>query len=320
MTRILPLIALLALGCNGGNDTGDTEEEDLPVFNPDDPGVHMFLTLGGLEMMGSPMELAVAGFGPAAREDFDQEAPDTTPLDSCVALVQTDPVGECAGPADCAPEQQCVPDYDDDGNPEPGSEHCETPRALMDVGPMTLEGSNAGPLQLTYNAGQDGAYTRPGTDGTLDAGTLAWDTTYNFYGDGDAAQGIGPFSGEVYLPARLQLTAPAMQDVGMGMQGVKINTAAPLTLTWTGSSALPLTIDLSGGSMGGDSGAIHCRVADDGEFTISAELVAAAHLGDMAFFNMLTLERATAGSAEADGLSIAKVDTTETLLIFAGPE
>ncbi len=43
-------------------------------------------------------------------------------------------------------------------------------------------------------------------------------------------------------------------------------------------------------------------------------------VGMMAMLNMLTLERATEGSAEADGLSISAVDTTQTLLLLLQAE
>ncbi|MFH1463442.1 MAG: hypothetical protein ABIO70_03565 [Pseudomonadota bacterium] len=325
MIRMLPLAALLAAACQGDTDdqrsddtsSGDTgSEEQPPVFDPDDPGVYMFLTLGGLEMMGQPMELAVAGFAPAAREDFEADDADDTPLDTCVVVSQTTPVGECVTSEDCAPEQECVPDYDDDGNPEPGSEHCETPRDLMDVGPLTLEGANTGTLTLTYNSGQSGAYTVAGTDGTVNAGTLAYDTTYTFSGDGDPAKGLEGFSGEVYMPSQLVLTAPAMGDVGWGMEGITASTTADLALAWTGSSDGVVNVDLAGASFDGSSGAIHCVVEDDGAFTIPAAMVAEANLGELAMLNMLTLERATEGRAAGGGLSITAVDTTQTLLVF----
>jgi hypothetical protein len=320
MIRMLPFAALLALGCKGdlddtsADDTGS--QPDLPVFDPEDPGVYMFLTLGGLEMMGQAMELALGGFMPAAREDFDQAQADDTPIDSCVVVSQETPVGECVTDEDCAPEQQCVPDYDDEGNPEPGSEHCATPRDLIDVGSMTLEGANSGAMTLSYNMGQSGAYTVAGTDGTVNPGTLAYDVTYTFSGAGDSAQGLGAFTGEIYMPAQLTLTSPPMGDVGMGMQGIAVSTSSDLTLNWTGSSDGVLKVDLAGASFTGDSGAIHCVLTDDGEHTIPADMVAAAQLGDLAMLNMLTLERATTGSAEGEGLSMAAVDTTQTLLIF----
>lgn len=319
MIRMLSLALLFAVGCKGddtGAATDDTDaQEDVPVFNPDDPGVYMFLTLGGLEMMGQVMELALGGFAPAAREDFELDG-DDTPLDSCVAVSDADAVAECSTDDDCAPEQECVPDYDDDGNPVAGSEHCETPRDFVDVGTMTLEGANTGALSMSYNAGQGGAYTVTGTDGTVNAGTLAYDATYTFHGDGDSAQGLGAFTGELYLPPQLELTAPVPGDVGMGMEGIAVSTSSDLTLGWTGSSSGVLKLDLVGTSFSGESGSIHCVIADDGEFTIPADMVAAAQLGEVAMLNMLTLERATEGSAQADGLSISAVDSSQTLLLF----
>jgi hypothetical protein len=326
MNRKLALaLLLLATGCPGGplgknaDDTGSGDtapEEEVPVFDPDDPGVYMFLTLGGLEMIGQTMELALGGFMPAAREDFETEGGDSTPIDSCVVVSQETPVGECVTDEDCAPEQECVPDYDDEGNPVTGTEHCATPRDLIDVGSMTLEGARSGPLTLSYNMGQSGAYTTPGGDGTVSAGTLAYDTTYSFYGDGDSARGLGAFSGEIYMPAQLALSSPPVGDVGMGMEGIAVTLGSDLTLTWTGSSDGVLKLDLAGASFTGASGAIHCVLADDGEFTIPADMVAEAQLGELAMLNMLTLERATTGSAEGEGLSMAAVDTTQTLLVF----
>jgi len=320
MIRMLPLVALLAAGCQGDNDgkiSDDTGSEDeRPVFDPDEPGVYLFLTLGGIEMMGQPMELAMGGFAPAAREDFEKDDADDTPVDTCEVVPQTTPVGECVTDQDCATEQLCVSDYDDEGSPEPGSEHCETPRDQMDVGPMTLDGANSGALTLSYNMGQGGAYTVSGTDGTVNAGTLAYDVTYAFYGDGDSAQGLDAFSGELYMPSQIALTSPAMGDVGMGMEGITASSTSDLPLTWAGSSDGVLKVDLAGASFTGETGAIHCVLEDDGEFTIPAAMVAEAHLGELAMLNMLTLERVTQGSAQAGGLSISAVDTTQTLLIF----
>jgi hypothetical protein len=322
MKRLLPLALLLAVGCGDKDDTGPTSddtsapEEEVPVFDPEDPGVYMFLTFGGIEMMGQVIELGMGGFMPAAREDFDQEADDDTPVDSCVVVSDETPVGECSTDEDCAPEQECVPDYDDKGSPIAGSEHCSTPRDPIDVGSMTVDGLNGGPVTMSYNAGQSGAYTTPGGDGSLSAGTLAYDTTYTFYGDGDEAQGLGAFTGEIYMPAQLALTSPAVTDVGMGMMGITVGLESDLTLTWSGSSDGVVKLDLAGASFSGESGAIHCLLADDGEHTIPADMVAEAHLGELAMLNIMTLERATTGTAEGEGLTMAAVDTTQTLMVF----
>jgi hypothetical protein len=233
-----------------------------------------------------------------------------------VVVADTTPVGECVTDEDCAEEQECVQDYDDEGNPEVGSEHCETPRDLIDVGSMTLQAEGSSALTLSYNLGQSGAYTVAGTDGTVNAGTIAYDVTYAISGAGDSAQGLGAFTGELYMPAKLALTSPPLGDVGMGMEGIAVTAGSDLTLAWTGSSDGVLKVDLAGASFTGETGAIHCVLEDDGEYTIPADMVEAASLGEMALLNMLTLERATEGSVEADGLSITAADTTQTLLLF----
>ncbi len=325
MMRPLSLaLVLLALGCNP-DDTGKSADdtapdEDIPVFDPENPGTYMFLTLGGFEMMGQPMELALGGFMPAAREDFDVDSGDDTPIDTCEVVPETAEEGECVTDDDCAEEQECVPDYDDKGSPIAGSEHCSTPRDPIDVGPFTLEGASTGAMTFAYNAGQSGAYTPSGSDGTLNAGTLAYDVTYTFTGDGDAAQDLGALSGEVYMPPQLALTTPPMVDVGMGMMGISVTPETDLALAWNGSSDGVVKVDLAGASFTGESGAIHCVLSDDGEHTIPADMVAEAKLGELAMLNVLTLERATQGEAVADGLTMSAIDTTQTLLMFVQVE
>ena len=75
MIHMLPLVvALLAAGCQGdindelSDDTGS--QEDLPVFDPDDPGVYMFLTLGGIEMGLAAAEVPFKSGGVTAALDF----------------------------------------------------------------------------------------------------------------------------------------------------------------------------------------------------------------------------------------------------------
>lgn len=305
-------------GTNTGTSTGSGGTGATGGgFDPNNPGIHMFLELGAVLMMGQSIELAVAGFMPAAREDFDPPDPDDAPpIDTCVVADDTPPTPECSGPQDCAPEQQCLPENDQDGNPIPGSEHCVTPRELMDVGPMTLEGMTTGPTQLTYNSEQSGAYTVPGTDGSLQAGTLAFDTTYTFHGDGDAAQGLGAFNGEIYLPPALTLTSPPMVELGMpGVFGIQIDPNQDLVLQWSGSAAGgQLRINL----VGAQGETIDCLATDDGEFTIPAAMVQAAGLGDIAFLNMLTIDRQGEGTVSGDGITYHDIGMLQTLLINVG--
>ncbi len=309
---------------NGDQDPKDDDEpngdqEPEREFNPDDPGIHMFLDMGALLMMGDPMELCAGGFMPAAREDFDSpEDGEEIPLNTCVVVTQGDGPGpECTTDADCYPEQVCEPRYDNDEQPIPDSEHCVTPRDLMDVGPLTITGFNGGPQTLQYNPGQQGAYTTadPG-DGQLPPGTIAYDTTYTIEGGGDPAQGLGPFEGEIRVGPQLQLTSPPMTDVMGGMPGIQVNPNQDLVLEWTGEDQDgELRITLSGASMMGDDGSIECRVTDDGKFTIPQEKVAAANLGDMAFLNMLNIERLGTGFVAGEGMTHHEIGMIQGLML-----
>jgi len=339
MRKTLALVVRIALGCgamscdggnsdNGGDggpdgstdaDTDADSDTDSDEFNPDDPGIHLFLSLGSILMMSQPIEMAIGGFLPTAREDFD-EAPEAEqiPLDTCRVWEESTPTPTCEDDADCAPEQQCLPEYDDGGAPIAGTESCVTPRELLDLGPFTVEGFATGPIELTYNAGQSGAYTAPGTDGTLPAGTMAFDTTYTFSGAGNADYDLGPFEGELYVAPAMELTSPPMVELPMGgMFGIEASPTEELALEWTGENADgELLINLTGASISGDTGGtIECRVSDDGEFTIPAEMVEAAQLGDMAFLNMLTIDRRATGTASGEGLTFRAIDAIQTSII-----
>ncbi len=52
-----------------------------------------------------------------------------------------------------------------------------------------------------------------------------------------------------------------------------------------------------------------------GSFTIPAAMVQAAQLGDMAFLNMLTLERTGEGTVSGDGLTSSRIGTVLTAVI-----
>ena len=294
----------------GGSGTGGT----AGTFDPDNPGIHVSLSLGSVLMMGQSIELAVAGFMPAAREDFEpDDTGDVIPIDTCVVTDEQEPPPGCTSDEQCAPEQDCIPsEKDDNGNPIPGTEECTTPREMMDVGPLTLEGFLTGPIDLTYNSGQSGAYTVPGTDGSLNAGTLAFDTTYTFHGNGDAGQGLGSFSGQIALPPALELTSPPLVELGMpGLFGVEANPSQDLSLEWSGATGDgELRINLTGGA-----GSIDCRVADDGTFAIPAAMVEGVELADMALMNLLTLDRPTEGTVNGEGITFHAIDGLQTLLI-----
>ena len=295
-------------GAGGSANTGGAGNSG-GSYNPDQPGFNLGFQLGSLEMMGSPMAMCFATFMPTAREDFEGSA-GAIPLGTCVTSTDAGSGPSCTGDGDCAPEQQCLPEKDSNGQPQAGTERCVTPRELMDVGPMEVQGFNGGPVTLAYNAGQSGAYTTPGGDGSIPDSAVAYATTYTFSGAGDSAQGLGAYSGEVYMPPRLQLQSPPAVQLPIGIAGIEATVGQDLALVWSGSSDGSMTITLTGGS-----GSLICRVPDTGQFSIPASDVEAVGLGDMAIANMLTLERATQGSAAGAGITTSNVRAFAQILI-----
>jgi hypothetical protein len=275
----------------------------------------MSLYIGVTLMMGQPVTLAAGSFMITGREDL-EAAPvsPSIPLETCqpTEVVYTP---ACAGPQDCAPEQQCLPRTDNNNAPIPNSERCVTPRSPLDVGPFTITGFASGPKTLTYNAGQSGGYTTPGGDGTIPYEDLAFGVTYTFEGAGDAAQRLGSFTGELRFSPELALTQPPLTQLPIGFAGVQVSVSQDLVLAWSGSNpGAEMTISLTGATMN-ESHTISCRTVDSGSFTIPAAMVQAAQLGDMAFLNLLTIERNDAGFATGEGLTSHDITGIQTAII-----
>jgi hypothetical protein len=334
---VLAIAAALGAGCgdgassteDGGVDGGgdastdtdtdtdsDTGSDPDAGFNPDDPGINLTLTVGYVYMMNMPIELATGILWTTAREDFDPAEASDVELDTCVVQTAETPVPECTDDTDCAPEQQCLPQTDNDGNPIPNSEICVTPRDPQDLGSFVIDGFNTGPITMAYNAAQGGPYTPDGAgDGTLASGTLAFDATYTIAGDGGGAAGLGAYEGELYMPPLPAITSPPLQPMGMeGLYGIEASMSAELALEWDG--AVPdgeMKITIAGGQSDGSS--VVCRVADDGAFTIPADMMAQTGLGTMAFLNMLTMERQYAGEAHGEGLTFGAIISTQNVAV-----
>ncbi len=302
-------------GGDEGPDEPNGAEEPADEY---DPGVHVFLEMASVSMMGRPSELAVAGFMPAAREDFESAEEDLLPLGTCLVLDAVEPPSpECMTDADCYPEQECQPRYDGRGRPIPDSERCVTPRELMDVGPFTMTGFNSGPLTFEYNPGQDGAYTtmEPG-DGRLPSGEMDYETTYVFEGEGDISKGIGHFHGELMVGSNLQLMEPPTVEILGLLPAIEVDPNRPLHLMWAGDDPEEqLNISLSGGSFSAEGATIECRVSNNGSFIIPQAMVEAAGLGDLAIFNMLTLETSKRGWVEGEGIEFHDVKMRQTFSI-----
>jgi len=99
-----------------------------------------------------------------------------------------------------------------------------------------------------------------------------------------------------------------------GMYGIEASMSAELALEWSGANPDgDLTLTIAGGQSDGTS--VVCRVADDGAFTIPADMMAQTGLGAMAFLNMLTIDRRGVGTASGDGLTVDFIEAMQTSLI-----
>lgn len=294
-------------------------------FDEEEPGFFATFDLGVTLMMGNRIGLVAGTFQQTAREDYCKEPESTIPLDTCVVVDPSDaPAPQCSSDEQCSPEQKCLP-RTRDGQPIACTEHCQTPRSLLDIGPIEITGFTDGPLQLESNPDQSDAYVPPG-NGTVDPSKFAFATTYVIKGDGDPEQGVSSFEAEVELGPELAITSPELEQVeaDMGIPGfppfpvvaMTVDPDAELTLKWTGAVADgELSLELTAADVNASRGHIKCRVKDDGEFTIPAEMIEALDLGDSAFFNNLNVERITKGTLTGDSFTRYEINSRQVLIV-----
>jgi hypothetical protein len=276
------------------------------VFEPANPGVNVLFAITAFGMMGMDQDMGLGLFLPAAREDFVVAKPNELPLDTCVLGAGVPVTPGCATDADCAPEQKCTPEKDN-----PSNLQCITPRQPLDVGPFTATGFKSGPRTFTYNAQQSGGYTST-PDGSIPASELVFDQTYVAEGAGDPAKGLGAFRASLYVPAQLKLLDPPSTPGQFGTAEIAVDTTADLTLTWsTGTDGG--TLDISLASTGG--AALTCHAANDGSFTVPADLLSQVNLGAQSFFNMLTLTRETPGQVCGEGVTVGVAKFATVVLL-----
>lgn len=294
---------------------------DNVCYNDMDPGWHLEVILGNITMMGQAIEMGLGMVYLASREEFGATAQSNIPLDTCVLdLAPEELEPECATDADCFPEQNCLPEKDDNGSPIPNSERCVTQFELMDVGPFTISGFTGGSKTFAYNTAQSGAYTENGQgDGTFQTPSIAFDTNYEIQGEGDAAQGLGPFEASFDAPAQIELTQPqTIIDPNFGMEFLPINQRQPLDLRWTGSGNPDnsFIINVSASALDGSSdGSFTCRIADDGEFTIPALKFAEINLSVNTIANFM-IEQNVEGFICGQGISYGKVTFQQLMTVF----
>ncbi len=267
------------------------EVPDVDGFNPDDPGYNIFFQIMTMEVFGQQMAMAFGVIMKTAREDLEPEEEEAEQeLDTCVFLAGTEePTPSCTSKEDCAPEQECLPETDNNGNPIAGTERCVTPnRESLDRGPVTITGFNGGPATFLYEP-NDQVYKKDGTgDGSIDAALLAFNTTYELSGAGQ--DDLAAFSGAIFMPPALALVSPEATTGGsLPFPTVTIDPSIDLTVQWAEANpggVLDLTVT-------GEQGSVVCRVNDDGEFTVPADLLSQITFGTgfNAMANNLILDR-----------------------------
>jgi hypothetical protein len=265
-------------------------EEVEPGFNESEPGMSFTFDTGVTALMAQDVGMGAGVFMKAAREDYCKDAKKLElELDTCTDTAAPALLPQCATKADCAAEQDCKPDTKN-GQPIAGTERCVTPRQPLDVGPFTVTGFKTGPKLFQHNPQQSGAYTPPGSDGTISVSEFAFDADYTLEGTLDADAGLGAFSGTYHMPAAFDWVLPALVDLpGMpGIKGIEVEGGKDLVMQWTGGDPQgELSMTMNAANSGGKT--ITCRVKNDGSFTIPAALVDAAKLGNVAFFNALDI-------------------------------
>lgn len=316
------------------------EPDDQPAenttpenFNPENPGYFVEFIIIDVNMAGQPQTMATGYFMKAAREDLEPRIFDESTLDTCTFGESVENVPQCTSKADCAPEQECVPEYDrDSGQAIPNTEHCETPgRASLDVGPVMISGFNGGPYQFAYEPG-DQAYKLNGTgDGSIPADMIAYGVDYTITGENMIPEDLESFSATFTMPPSFAISEPAPQPNDAGGFGPIINVTPgqPLTIKWAGNDGHGY-IDVNFMVMKSlmEQVSITCRMVDDGEFTVPAEFTTQMQLsegdssnpfGDMlSMMNMITVNRHVESPIKGKGITAGTFSAEQMVLYTLG--
>ena len=308
----------------------DSEPDPQDNFDPEHPGWTVEFNIVDTEMMQQGQSMAIGYFMKTAREDLEPETEDDTALDTCVIGESAPRVPKCADDTDCAPEQQCVPETDSNGNKIENSEHCETPdRDSFDVGPVMISGFNGGPYPFMFEPG-DKVYKLNGAgDGSIDRSIIAYGVDYTISGENMLPDDLTSISATFTMPPALALIEPAATESGMMGAAVAIDTTKPLTFKWEsngGNGYIDITITAAQSMMSVVS--VSCRVRDDGEFTVpenfTSELVFGGGGDDMmsqmlAMMNMITMNRHSEAPITGEGISSGKVTSEQFVMVNVVP-
>lgn len=316
---------------DNGSPDGDTilaDTEESPDLGQDDLltdadtgpdfGYNVFFQVMTMFTFGQPMAMSFGAIMKTAREELEPGEEETPlPVDTCeFSTGETEtPTPECTSDEDCAPEQKCLPDTDNNGNPIAGTESCKTPgRASLDRGPVVIAGFIGDPVTFLYEP-NDQVYKKDGTgDGQIDIALLGFGLDYTLTAEGQ--DDLQSFTGTVHMPPSLELTYPELKpgSGSMPFPAAEIDPAEDVLVQWADPNPgeeLDLTLT-------GQSGSVVCRVADDGEFIIPAELVSQITFGTgfYAVANNIILNRKVAGTIEGASVTVGAFNAEEMITVM----
>ena len=309
-------------------------------FNPENPGYFVEFIIIDVNMANQPQTMATGYFMKAAREDLNPHAGiDESTLDTCTFGESIENVPQCTSKADCAPEQECVPEYDSQsGQAIANSEHCETPgRESLDVGPVEIAGFNGGPYPFAYEPG-DQAYkldtNNDGTgdgDGSIDGSLIANGVDYTIRGENMLPDDLNSLSATFTMPPSFAISEPVPQPNEGGGFGdiINVTPGQPLTIKWAGNNGHGY-IDVNFVVMKSlmEQVSITCRMIDDGEFTVPAEFTTEMQLsqGDsgspfgemLGMMNMITVNRHVEAPITGEGITAGTFSAEQMVLYTLG--
>lgn len=326
---------------NEPTETSDADAEEVPEepseenenheFDTENPGYTVEFNIIDIDMMGQGQSMAIGYFMKTAREDLEEgEVVDVT-LDTCVMGESSPRVPSCTSKEDCAPEQECVPDYDNNsGQPIENSEHCETPnRASLDVGPVQIAGFNGGPYTFAYEPG-DQVYKLNGTgDGSIDRSLIAYGVDYTILGENMLPDDLESLSATFRMPPMLQLIEPATTEGGTFGAAIAVDNTKPLTFKWEGNGGQGyIDITITAAQSLANTVSVTCKVIDDGEFTVPEEFASQLVFGGggdgmmdqmLAMMNMIIFDRHTESPITGDGISVGRVSSEQLIMVNVLP-
>lgn len=309
------------------DDVVDEEVADEDVqeegFNPEDPGYTVEFFFIDMAMMGNPMTMISGYVMKTAREDLDEEEVVDTTLDTCVFGESMPSVPECDSDEDCAPEQKCVPDYDDSGNPEPGTEHCATPdRESLDIGSIVISGFEAGPQTFLFEP-NDSVYKLDGQgDGSVPPELITYDVDYMLNAENPTPVDLDPFSGTFRMPPALNLTSHEVVQGQMGA-AIVLDTTKPVKFEWTGNGGDGyVEISITAAKSLNEQVSVTCKAIDDGEFEIPQGITSQLFFGSgpmVSMMNMLVMTRHAEGSMSGESISSGSFFAEQMIMMNVTP-